>query len=108
MSVGASPDGTSEPRGATLQEAPLRIGADELERSPIGTTGLLGAAQPAQQVGAGGMEIVVAVEIEPLDRAQPRLGSPRLGNRHSAIAGADGRPADRPPLPPAPPHQLPV
>src|SRR5882757_7604695 len=44
-----------------VQEAPFGRRGGQLERATIGRPGLVGAAEPSQQIGPGGMEVQVAV-----------------------------------------------
>ena len=57
---------------------------DELERALVGRARLGLAAEPAQEVGARGVQVVVVLELEPLDQ---RAG-PRRRPRASATATA--------------------
>ncbi len=62
-----------------MEEPPLGLGAYEPERPAIREARVARALQPAQQIGAGGVQVVVVVELDPVYRPQPRLGSLRLG-----------------------------
>src|SRR5262249_45390384 len=59
---------------APPQEAPLRLGAGELERTLEGGAGLIGTAEPAQQLGTRGVEVPVTVEVEAVDEGEAGLG----------------------------------
>ena len=48
-----------------------------LERTPIGRAGLLVAAEAAQQLGAGGVQVAVAVEGERVDERERRARARR-------------------------------
>src|ERR671931_460713 len=62
---------------APPEEAPLGFGVGEPERALERCASLVGAAEPAQEVGAGGVEVLVAVQVEPVDEREP--GSRSLG-----------------------------
>ena len=66
---------------------------DELERAPVRRAGLVDAVEPAQQLGARRVEVVVAVELEAVDQGERRLDVARLGDRGGL--GSARRPASR-------------
>ncbi len=71
--LGINPGGSElgDPAG---QEAPLRIGARELERALVGHTRVLPAAQAPQQLAPGGVQVLVIIEVELVDDLQRTLG----------------------------------
>ena len=73
----------SELRQPPLEEAPLGVRVDELERAVVGRAGLVDAVEPAQQLGARRVQVVVAVEVEALDQREraPRRRPPRRSRR---------------------------
>ena len=82
-----------ELREPALEEAPLGVRVHELERALVGGAGLVGALEPAQQLGAGRVQVVVAVELEPLDERERRLDVARP--RRSRRPGSARPPASR-------------
>ena len=78
---------------APLEEAPLGVRVHELERAAVGVARLVGAVEAAQQLGARRVEVVVAVELEPLDEREraPRRRPPRRARPR----GSARRPASR-------------
>ncbi len=59
------------------------------DRSLVGERRLGGAAQTSQQVGADGMEQVVAVEVEAVDEGERRIRSFDLGHRDRPVERDD-------------------
>src|SRR4029453_7715774 len=74
-----------EPRQPPLQEPPLGVRVNELERPVVGGAGLFDPIEPAQQLRAGRVEVVVALELEALDQVEGGFGVARLGHRSSLI-----------------------
>src|SRR2546421_1915853 len=68
-----------------LQESPLVLGAHEVERTPVCKPRLVRAAQPAQEVTAGRVQVVVGVELELLHRVKAGLQALRFGDCDGAI-----------------------
>src|SRR6185437_5158972 len=62
------------------QEALLRLGLREVERPAVGLAGLAVAAGPSQEIGAGGVEVAVVVEVEAVENGQAGLGPVDLGH----------------------------
>ena len=84
----AEPSGAREP---PLQKPPLGVVDDELQRAGVGGTRIRVATDAAQQLGARGVEVVVAVEVE-LDRSDPaHVRVAGLRNRDRAVERDDGR-----------------
>jgi NAD(P)H-binding len=50
-----------------LEKAPLDVRVNQLERALVGRTSVVDAIEPAQKLRARRVQIVVAVELEPLD-----------------------------------------
>jgi hypothetical protein len=48
-----------------FEEPPLRFRMHELERALVGGPGLVDAVESAQELRAGRVQVVVAVELEP-------------------------------------------
>jgi len=80
---------------APLEEAPLGVGADQLERAVVSGTGVVGAIEPAQQVGAHRVQVVVAVELQPLDECERGIDVARLGDRDRLVELDTGEPVSR-------------
>ncbi len=58
-----------------LEEAALGLGAAQLQRAPVGGAGVVRAVEAAQQLGAGGVQVLVVVEARPFDDLERRLGA---------------------------------
>jgi hypothetical protein len=69
----------------TCQKSPLPVGVHQLQREAVGGSGLLLAPEPAQELGPGGVEVVVALELERLERREPGLDVACLGDRHRSV-----------------------
>ena len=67
-----------------LEQAPLRVIADQRQRPQIGVARLVGAAQTAQQLTLGRMQVVIVVELEAIDDLEAGLGAVLLGDGHGA------------------------
>jgi len=65
-------DGVRELCDAAPQEAALGLGSGELEGAFVRDPCLIGAAETAQEVGPCRVEVLVAVEVEPIDEFEPR------------------------------------
>ena len=74
-----------------LQQPPLGVVVDELQRPPVGVAGIVLPAQAAQQLAAGGVEVAVVVELQPVDDRQRRLRPVGLGNGDRAVQLDDRR-----------------
>ena len=68
---------------------------DELQRAVVGLPRLLGAAEPLQQLRAGGVQVVVALEVEGVGQGQRGLDLARLGQRGRPVELDDGRAGER-------------
>src|SRR6476646_4965011 len=68
----------SERGDAPLEQSPLGVVVHEPQGLAVGGAGLLGAAEPAQELPTGRVEVVVVVEREAIDDLQARLGSLHL------------------------------
>jgi hypothetical protein len=51
----------------------------ELEGALVGRAGFVDAVEPAQELGARRVEVVIAVELEPVDQGQRGLRVARFG-----------------------------
>src|SRR5919106_3403578 len=84
-------EGTALGRGAAdlldsaLQEPALGFGCRQLQRSLECRPSLLEPVQPAQELRAGRVEVLVAVEVEPLEEREPRRRPVGLGDRDRAV-----------------------
>ena len=70
---------------APAQEAALGLGVRELEGALVLGPCLLCPTEAAEQVGTGRVEVLVAVEVEPVDESKPRFPSLRLGHGNRAV-----------------------
>ena len=66
-------------------------GVDERERAVVGRPRLLDAVEPAQQLGARGVQVVVAVELEAVHERERALRVARLGHRGGPVELDHGR-----------------
>ena len=69
----------------------LGVRVDELERARVGCPGVVDAVEPAQQLGAGGVQVVVAVELEAVDERERGLDVAGLGERRRVVQLDDRR-----------------
>ena len=74
-----------------LQQPPLGVVVDELQGPAVGVAGIVLPAQAAKQLAAGGVEVAVVVELQPVDDRQRRLRPVRLGNGDRAVQLDDRR-----------------
>src|SRR5689334_16009902 len=81
----------SERADAALEEAPLRLVAGQLERTLVRGAGLIGAPDPAQEVGAGRMEVLVVVQRQRVDDPERRLRARDLGDGDRPVQLHDRR-----------------
>src|SRR6201999_3459145 len=80
---------------SVLEELPLDVALGEGERGAVGGGGLAAAVEPAQQVGACGVEEVVAVELgELVHQLEARGGAVALGDRYGPVQRRDRRRRD--------------
>ncbi len=72
---------------AAGEEAPLRLARRELERLPVRGRRLVGALEPSEQIGAGGVEEVVGAELvaEGVEELEALGGTLGQGDRHRAV-----------------------
>src|SRR5205814_8088494 len=78
-------------RGETpLEEAPLCFRVHERERAFVRRAGVVDPAQAAEQVGAGGVEVVVLVELEPVGDLERRLDLAGFREGRGAVQLRDG------------------
>ena len=78
-----------------LEEAALRLRGRELDCPPIGGARLAGASKAAEELGAGGVQVLVVVEREAVDDPERRLRAVDLGDRDGAVELDDGEPVRR-------------
>jgi len=69
-----------ELRQPPLEEAALGVRMNELERAVVGRAGVFDAIEPAQQLRARRVQIVVAVELEALHQRERGLDLARFGD----------------------------
>src|SRR5690242_13792666 len=83
--------GSSVPELVAAPGEVRRLGgvAGQLDRPVVGRPRVLHATQSAQEVGAGGVEGVVAVECggEAVDRGKPDVGPVHLGHGDRSVEG---------------------
>src|SRR5918994_5569269 len=63
-----------------LEEAPLGVRVNKLERAVVGRAGVFDAIEPSQQLGLRRVQIVVAVELEALHQGERGLDMTRFGD----------------------------
>jgi hypothetical protein len=69
----------------------LGLGMRKREGALVLGPRLVGPAEAAEQVGTRRVEVLVAVETEPIDEGEPRFGSIRLGDGDRAVQLPDRR-----------------
>src|SRR5262245_63813602 len=74
-----------------FEEAALAVGVDKLERAFIGCAGLVGSAESAQDLGAGCVQVVVVVELEPVGERERGFDLSGFGERGRLVELDDGR-----------------
>jgi hypothetical protein len=74
-----------------FEEAALGVGVDEFEGAFVGCSGVVGAFEPAQELAAGRVQIVVVLEFEPLGERECGLNLSRFGERGGLVELDDGR-----------------
>ena len=65
-----------------------------MQRAVVSRARIVGAVEPAQQLRARGVQVVVAVEVEALDQGERALDVARLGDRGGLVELHDGRAGD--------------
>src|SRR5438067_985412 len=80
---------------ASFEEAALGVVGDQPDRRRVTLRRRRRASQPAEQLGARGMEQVIAVEVagggEGVDEVERRAGALDHRDRRRAVEGDDGR-----------------
>jgi hypothetical protein len=79
----------------TLEKAALGLGVGKLQRPHEGGSGPVCMAEPAQELPARRVEVLVAVEIEPIDDCEPRLGAVGFGEAMARFISTTGEPVSR-------------
>src|SRR6476659_5579444 len=72
-------------RQAPLEEPALRLRLRQFERSLVGGAGLLGAAEPSQEICPRRVEVVVAVQLETVDEVERFSRAACLADRDRAV-----------------------
>jgi hypothetical protein len=67
------------------KEATLGLCSGEFQRSFERGPCLVGSTEPSQQVRARGVEVLVAVQLEPVDEREARFRPVRFGDSDRAI-----------------------
>ena len=75
---------------AALQQPPLRIRSDELERRSIGDRRLTRPAGAPEEVGTGGRDQVVAGQVDLVEGREARVGTVAEADRDGPVQGDDG------------------
>src|SRR5215470_7103412 len=78
-------------REPALEEATLVVRVRELERTRVLGARLVGAVEAAEQVGACGVEVLVSVEVEPVDEGEADGGTIHLRDGDRSVQLHDGR-----------------
>src|SRR5438067_12440685 len=68
-----------------FEKAPLGIVVSEFERAAVGSAGLVDAREPAQDLGAGRVQVAIVVELEPVEDGKRGLRVACLGGGRGAI-----------------------
>src|SRR6266511_5299200 len=74
-----------------LEKEPLGVRVYEVERAVVGRAGVVDSVEPAQQLCAGRVEIVVAVELEALDQGERGLDLAGFGDGDGPVQLDDRR-----------------
>ena len=78
---------------AALQIAAFAVVSDQRQRLPVALAGLVVGAHPAEEVGAGGVEQMVLVQVlfggELVDNSQSFWGAVQHSERYGTIQGDD-------------------
>src|SRR5207247_7405933 len=77
-----------------LEEPPLGRGLDELERADVRGMCLFDPVEPAQQLGAGGVQVVVAVELDAFQEVERGLDLAGFGEGGGAVELDDRGPGE--------------
>jgi hypothetical protein len=68
-----------------LQELALGIGSRQFEGAVVGRSGLVGAPEAAQQLGARCVQVAVVVQVQGVDQRQRALDVAGFGNRCGVV-----------------------
>jgi hypothetical protein len=74
-----------------FEEAALGVGVDEFECAFVGCAGVVGAVEPAQEFGAGRVQVVVVLEFEPLGERECGLDVSCFGERGCLVGDRRAR-----------------
>ena len=77
---------------ATAEKALLRLGVGQGQGAFVGLAGIVVATEAAQQVRAGRVQVVVAVEVEIVDQLQARLGPRAAATATARFSATTGEP----------------
>jgi hypothetical protein len=83
--LGRGGAGATDLLDSAPQKAALRFGSRQLQRSLEGCTSLAESVHPTQELCASRVEVLVAVEVEPLEEHEPRFWPFRLGDRDRPV-----------------------
>jgi hypothetical protein len=80
----------AELRTAALEEGAFRGVVTARDRRIVRTSGFVGAPESAKQIGANGVEQVVAIKAQRIDERQRGAGTLDFGDRDGAVKCDDG------------------
>src|SRR5712691_3427247 len=77
------------------EELPLGVGWRYGGRALVGGRGLAVSAEPPEQIGSGGVEGLVVVQVQFVDQSERCRGALNLADRDGSVEGNDRRGGDR-------------
>ena len=77
---------------APLEEAPLGLGVDKRESAVVRVPRFVDAAEPAEQLRARRMEVVVAVELETVREREAASTSPASASAAARLSSTTSEP----------------
>ena len=80
---------------AAGEEAAVGLGVSQLERALVGGAGLGAAAEPAQEVGPGRVEVRVGVQLDPSIASRPASGPSVSATATARFSATTGEPVRR-------------
>src|SRR5438128_943987 len=87
---------SSARRSATeTEEVPLGVGWRHGGCALVGGRGLASSVEPPEQIGSGGVEGLVVVQVQFVDQSERCRGAVNLADRDGSVVGNDRRRGDR-------------
>src|SRR5712691_1271694 len=76
------------------EEVPLGVGRRHGGCALVGSRGVARSAEPPKQIGSGGVEGLVVVQVQFVDQSERRRGALNLADRDGSVEGNDRRGGD--------------